>query len=824
MIQIDELLHRWLQASHPMVQPLTYADDWQLLTVDDTHLSEAFDRMVRFSELIRVPIDAKKTHFWATDAQSRTALRQRNRPVIHHGRALGAHMQFTRQHTNAAQMQRVLGMKPFWPRLKVSASPYHIKTRAIRMAAWPRALHGIAATLLSNEAFRSLRTGALAALGSDGAGVNPTIHLSLVEDYGTDPLYWAILTTLRTARSCGEPEVIQTRLAQMVHPDFGGPNNTICHTLLARIQKVGWTVQPDGLIQDMFGAFHLMTVGLAELTLRLSLAWPQFVAQQIQHRPALWGIAHAHVAHTRKWLRTLSVPRRAAFVKILNGAHITQDGKQHCDAHGSSICPWCESSDSRFHRFWICPRFEAIRDAFPSKFQRALPDLPESLTSYGWSLKPHTLRPWLTYFAQIPAPARPLIESLPSLDQPWVHIFTDGSCVRQHCSIQRYAAWSCLIAGDDPHCCAPLWERAGPLPGLVQSAYRAEVFAVIQALEVGQVLGRPIHVWSDCQAVVVQTRAIVQGRRVSPNHAHADLWAQVQQLVTNGRIPALRITKVSSHEDTHTAPDALHVWCYLNNARADAIAVQANLERGEAWAKLLSLHQAAVCTSHEVSRAVQHLQLQISLEVLKEQDVQKAEAAQGGEIPDPEIVAPALPTWTGLPALDWVPAAAIRWYGETQVRRIQSWFWAALAPQHQGPTRWVSHFQLYVDFQKATGTYGPVHLAGWVDSADHPEVLLTERPFKLRCRWFTKVWKEIMRHRGVELCYNFTRPASHYLNLHCGCVALPWPSNRLQYVDESFQRFLVTSATRDGSSLQSLPLALRDDRFEPVDLVDVGVQ
>ena len=218
MIQIDELLHRWLQASHPMVQPLTYADDWQLLTVDDTHLSEAFDRMVRFSELIRVPIDAKKTHFWATDAQSRAALRQRNRPVIHHGRALGAHMQFTRQHTNAVQMQRVLGMKPFWPRLKVSTSPYHIKTRAIRMAAWPRALHGIAATLLSNEAFRSLRTGALTALGSDGAGVNPTIHLSLVEDYGTDPLYWAILTTLRTARSCGEPEVIQTRLAQMVQP------------------------------------------------------------------------------------------------------------------------------------------------------------------------------------------------------------------------------------------------------------------------------------------------------------------------------------------------------------------------------------------------------------------------------------------------------------------------------------------------------------------------------------------------------------------------------------------------------------------------------
>ena len=147
-----------------MVQPLTFADDWQLVTVDESSLNEAFDRMTQFSDHIRVPIDAKKTHFWATDSATRSALRQQRRPIAHHARALGAHMQFSRQHTNCIQMKRVLGMKSLWPRLRVSSSPYHLKTRALRVAAWPRALHGIAATLLSNEAYRSLRSGAMAAL------------------------------------------------------------------------------------------------------------------------------------------------------------------------------------------------------------------------------------------------------------------------------------------------------------------------------------------------------------------------------------------------------------------------------------------------------------------------------------------------------------------------------------------------------------------------------------------------------------------------------------------------------------------------------------
>ena len=63
MMLIDELLHRWLAVSHPLVQTLTYADDWQLVTSNGEYLPEAFDRVLAFCDAIRVPIDDRKNSF-----------------------------------------------------------------------------------------------------------------------------------------------------------------------------------------------------------------------------------------------------------------------------------------------------------------------------------------------------------------------------------------------------------------------------------------------------------------------------------------------------------------------------------------------------------------------------------------------------------------------------------------------------------------------------------------------------------------------------------------------------------------------------------------
>ena len=828
MILIDEIMHRWLAASHPLMQTLTFADDWQLLTADGAQLQAAFDRVQAFCEAIRVPIDDRKTHFWSTGSFGRAHLRSQGLSVAHHCRALGAHMQLTRQHTNAIQQQRVASLKKLWPRLKVSCSPYHIKIRAIKMAAWPRALHGVAATLLGSDAFRSLRSGAMQALQCDGAGVNPVVHLGLIEDCLVDPLFWSIKTSLRTARACGNASVVRARLVAMAQPDFQGPKNTITYTLLQRVMHLQWSIGPHGQILDHFGTFDLFQVGWAELTLRAELVWPRYVESQVSHRYGFRGLAHVHVSHTRKWLRTLSVSCRAAFVKILNGAHITQDGKKYCDVNGSPVCPWCQCEDSRFHRFWICGRFAEFRSSMPPGIWNALPSLPETLTSYGWSLRPSTLVRWLSYFASLAPPSVPAIPAaVRSLDT--LHVFTDGSCVDQGLSVQRFASWAYLVADMQGSGADSLFEFSGVLPGLIQSAYRAESFAILQALRFIFACQRPAHLWCDCGAAVLQFVALLKGKQIEPNHPHSDLWLPMQSLLLHKDMPVVQITKVALHVSALSVPNAVHEWCCHNNSRVDAIAVTTNSSRGGDFDSLLLAHRTAVSTAHEVSRAIQQVQLQISLVVLKDLDA-AAECEEGNEpSQEPPKQGPVLPSWEPLPPLSHVPSQAIRWYGEHQVRRILAWFWSVVGGVPSVTMRWVSFFQLFVDFQMATGNHGPIHVKrgrgwnGWTDSADSPMSTLVQRPFKLRARWFAKVWKECLRHLGVQVHIAFTRPDSHYLNLHCSCAAVPWPEPRVRLIDQWFQRFLVSAAARDGKSLQSLPLTMRNPELEAVVMTDVPV-
>ena len=110
-------------------------------------------------------------------------------------RNLGAHVQKSRKHTNFTLMDRVNGMQVLSPRLKLSACSHTAKIRALKVAAWHRALHAIASTSLSNAAFHSLRTGAVKGLNAEGAGCNAWIQLGLIEHPLVDPQFWAIIQT-----------------------------------------------------------------------------------------------------------------------------------------------------------------------------------------------------------------------------------------------------------------------------------------------------------------------------------------------------------------------------------------------------------------------------------------------------------------------------------------------------------------------------------------------------------------------------------------------------------------------------------------------------
>ena len=361
MMVVDILFHMWMTHFFPLCQPLSYVDDWQVLLTNPALMGSVFQCVENFTGSLDLLLDQRKKITWSVCRDGRQSLRAQDLHLVSNCRNLGAHVQLTRQHTNASLMERVVGIAPMWTKLRLSASGYAQKTRAIRCSAWPRALHGVAAVTLSSQTFATLRSGAMKGLRAEASGANPMVQLGLIEALDLDPLGWIILQTFRLTRDCGTPDRVEQVLADIVAGETAVPPNSITHTLCTRIQTLGWHIDGRGCIHDMLCPFSLFGISFAELLYRVALQWPHFVASHTAHRQCFQGLAESDPLDTRVWLNKLDVADQALFRKVLNGTHITQDGKVHCQEASSDICPFCQCTDSRYHSLGsllpsgICP-------------------------------------------------------------------------------------------------------------------------------------------------------------------------------------------------------------------------------------------------------------------------------------------------------------------------------------------------------------------------------------------------------------------------------------------------------------------------------------
>lgn len=543
---------------------------------------------------------------------------------------------------------------------------------------------------------------------------------------------------------------------------------------------------------------------MAEITLRAQWAWQFVVSQQVSHRPGFLNLQFADAGDTRGFLKSLQLPDKELFHRCLNGSHITQDGKVYCQEEGSDLCPYCECSDSRFHRFWICPRFAHEREKLPADVISLIPELPDFLTCYGWSIRPHTMLAWYQALDAIQSPQpSPLV---PCNDP--VHVFTDGTCLNPALPTCRLAAWAVTLAHVDPPMVNQVID-SGPLPGILQSSYRAEIFAVLRALLVLRMQHRPVSIWSDCSAVVKRMNRLLAGAEPKPNSAHADLWCQMFECLKDFPSGHVSITKVAAHRTQNSARTPLEEWSFAHNTFADQAAARAQLDRPAAFWALFDRHVNSTLACHHISRTVQQTLLDISKAVIRDEDC-GAEEFRSDLATTPEVPHDA---WRPLPSLV-IPQAAVRWYGDELVRQIMSWFWMATF-QSSSPTLWVSQFQLYIDFM-LSGERGPTKFESWQVGRKAPHIDLLAVPFQTRSRWFNKVLKECMRHAGAGLTYAYCRPSSRALFLHTGCLALPWSLDRLEAVDEWILRMIPAGVQRSSKALEGLPIATKDERFDPV--------
>ena len=271
---------------------------------------------------------------------------------------------------------------------------------------------------------------------------------------------------------------------------------------------------------------------------------------------------------------------------------------------------------------------------------------------------------------------------------------------------------------------------------------------------------------------------------------------------------------MTAHQCIDDAVSPLEEWCFRFNHMVDRAAALAQLDRPPEFWEFYAKHARTVFACSHFSRPVQQLLLAVSQMVVRTDDLAEDHARPDLCI-SPEVP---LDAWRMCPQFV-VPDGAVRWYGDAMVRTILSWLWFAV-DESPYPVKWISQFQLYVDFMKC-GETGPLNIEGWKQGSAIPHADILGISFHKRTRWFAKVLKECLKYSSIVCQYKFCRPCSEALKLHTGCLAVPWDPARIAMTDDWFLQFNPGGFHRTSKALHSLPVALQDHRFPSVAISSV---
>ena len=83
------------------------------------------------------------------------------------------------RYSNFTQTQRVKALRDRWPSLEASQAPFTQKGRALAVAAWPAALHGVCVVPLGDCHFTTMRAAAFKGINHKAPGADRMLQLGL---------------------------------------------------------------------------------------------------------------------------------------------------------------------------------------------------------------------------------------------------------------------------------------------------------------------------------------------------------------------------------------------------------------------------------------------------------------------------------------------------------------------------------------------------------------------------------------------------------------------------------------------------------------------
>ena len=507
MAIVNIAYHRHMAHSTPLARALSYVDNFECTASHAPVVVNAARAMQEFAGAWDLSLDPAKSVAWATTAADRSQLRAAGLQVILDGKDLGGHMQYSRRLTNFTQVARLRELDMAWVRLQSSPAPYSQKVSAIAVAAWPKALHAVSLVHLGGQHFDSLRSGAMKGIHAAKPGANPRMHLSLLEFPLADPEFYALWSSLRDFCIHSSPSLAAATLSVLASSEYSrqpGPAGV----LLQRLNAVGISWLPEeAAFRDSWGLFNPWGCSLQELLFRAVGTWQVAVGARLQHRKGFSGLDRVDARTTRMLIADYPAESRALLRIVCNGTFYTDDDLHHISETDTPDCPFCGDRDSIDHRLRSCSFFSQERRACPSSVLDRLGDLPPCQVLHAWALLPQSLRELQSSLAEL-HDNFDVFERCSGQEQ--VDLFTDGSCMVPTEPYLRLASWAVILASADTQQ-RPFILASGPIPGLIQSSFRAEIYAVLAALCFAVQYAVPTRVWCDCEGVVSRVSRFIQG-------------------------------------------------------------------------------------------------------------------------------------------------------------------------------------------------------------------------------------------------------------------------------------------------------------------------
>lgn len=582
--------------------------------------------------------------------------------------------------------------------------------------------------------------------------------------------------------------------------------------LLDRIQSIGLVVHPDGRWEDRIGSFHPGTLNFAELCHRLQWMWNLKVAAALRHRKNFAGLDQVDAASTRAKLAKMPVEEQMLLRLSLAGGLFTQDAHAHWN-ETDGLCKWCGEADSLEHRYFACPDTAELRQKHAPLVVALKKQLPDAMALRSWAIQPPTHLAWLRVLDSVPVGVPSL--SVQFRPKGWSYVFTDGSCLWQSVPSCRIAAWGAVLA----NACDATWSfthggilGSGCLPGLCQTSYRAELYAVGFVLHHAALRGCKVHLFCDCLGVVNRFHQLVSGCAVlKRNSASSDLWEWILASVNSLGRDNVRLVKTPAHKTIAQATTRREAWMFWNNQAADNVAKAANMSRPEEFWKFWKVHWQSVHAAKQLHDQVVALHVAVAKKSLKRDMETSLDDEHVPRVKEVRVFTMKFEVdrWQG-----GIPISFASEYGHGLTHRLKQWWCARTRSPAAGQVRWITIAHMYVDYQLCFGCPGPIRSGSvWLDALARPHLDPARYPFLQRLRWFRRFLKLFWKLTDQQVALETCKGEGEAIQSFVGAASVPWDALTWAGAEHWLHSELKTPCCRGSKPLEKLPPAKAQRRY-----------